>query len=285
MKLPENSKTQLSADTIYLGKKTSITKFQLEDEIENLYTTRSCPTGYKEKELKKSTNEELLSLRDMTFEYLKFRSSKTRNVEFIHLVKRINSELSERGLNTNITITYPEYAKSKELCNTVFSGEYTLTKKLASCLRDIEIDLLQSDGMSQFFSDSDIKYLKSKERNFLICTKYFTVKPPKKMSIPDFLNDKPEKVDHEEENSLSLSEHTTTKGFSKQSNINDLLKLTSSTQMSSNISENKSENSDLSLPKINQVSNFVNTNNEKLVNKSSIFSSLQELQEFENLFK
>ena len=54
--LSKETETKQIGDTtktnIFLTKKTYMTKHQVEDEIENLYTTRSCPTGYKESELK-----------------------------------------------------------------------------------------------------------------------------------------------------------------------------------------------------------------------------------------
>ena len=75
----------------------------LEDQIKELKTTRSCPTGYSDNELKSTSTIELLHLRKATYEYLNLKSTKTRNVQFILLVKRINKELERRGVNIPIS--------------------------------------------------------------------------------------------------------------------------------------------------------------------------------------
>jgi len=178
----------------FLNKKTFLTQTQVENEIENLYTTRSCPTGYKERELKNCTTEELQNLRKITFEYLKFRSSKTRNVQFVHLVKRINKELEDRNVNTNMSLCLLEYSKSMENNNTIFSGEYTLTKKLSNSNSNASECSLE-DLIDSSFSDSNLLYsaqerkLKEKEKKYIINTKYFTVKPKGNLEIPSYLLD------------------------------------------------------------------------------------------------
>lgn len=75
----------------------------LEDQIKELRTTRSCPTGYSDCELRSTSTIELLHLRKETYEYLNLKSSKTRNVQFILLVQRINKELDRRNINIPIS--------------------------------------------------------------------------------------------------------------------------------------------------------------------------------------
>lgn len=186
----EESKAKLF-DQTYLNKKTYLTKNQVENDLENLYTTRSCPTGYKERELKNCSTDELQNLRKITFEYLKFRSSKTRNVQFVHLVKRINKELQDRKVNTNMTLLLSEYLKSNEVNNTIFSGEYTLTKKLSNfdgsdCgFGDSMLDEL----LDPSYCDSKFDKIYEREKKCVIFTKYFTLKPKKKLEIPSFFCD------------------------------------------------------------------------------------------------
>lgn len=190
----------IEGDTIkinsFLTKKTYMTKHQVEDEIENLYTTRSCPTGYKESELRSSTVEELLNLRKITFEYLKYRSSKTRNVQFIYLIKRINMELSERKINTNMTMVIPEYAKTNEsLNNTINSGEYTLTKKISNNDGDKKLgkdkfeDLYDLSFSGDLWNNITEKKDKEKEKKFVIHTKYFSMKTKGKLQVPQLFQD------------------------------------------------------------------------------------------------
>lgn len=93
MKLPGNDET---IKTNMLNQK------MLEDQIEELQTTRSCPTGYFDCELKKTATVELLYLRKSLYEYLNGKSKKTRNLQFIHLIKRINKELTDRNVNIPI---------------------------------------------------------------------------------------------------------------------------------------------------------------------------------------
>jgi hypothetical protein len=169
-----------------------LTKHQVEDEIENLYTTRSCPTGYKESELRSSTVEELLNLRKITFEYLKYRSSKTRNVQFIYLIKRINMELSERKINTNMTMVIPEYAKTNESSNnTIISGEYTLTKKINETdkKKDPFEDLYDLSFSGDLWNNITEKKDKEKEKKYVIHTKYFSMKTKGKLSVPQSFQD------------------------------------------------------------------------------------------------
>lgn len=160
-----------------------LTKNQVENEIENLYTTRSCPTGFEEEELKDCTNEELINLRNMTFEYLKFRSSKTRNVQFVHLVKRINQELFKRKVDTSLVLSCPEYSKSTVSCNTIYGGEYTLTKRVGS---------FNEATYPKSTSESSMGSIESKpprEKCYVIFTKYFTVKAVDELKIPSFIHD------------------------------------------------------------------------------------------------
>jgi hypothetical protein len=163
-----------------------LTKNQVENEIENLYTTRSCPTGYKEQELKNCSIEELINLRSMTFEYLKFRSSKTRNVQFVHLIKRINQELFKRNVDTSLVLSCPEYSKSTVSLNTIFGGEYTLTKRLSQVNAD------NTQSQPKLNSESSIGSTDSKsprEKCYVIFTKYFTVKAVDEVKIPSFIHD------------------------------------------------------------------------------------------------
>jgi len=200
--LSKETETKQIGDTtktnIFLTKKTYMTKHQVEDEIENLYTTRSCPTGYKESELKSSTTDELLNLRKITFEYLKYRSSKTRNVQFIYLIKRINGELSDRKINTNMTMIIPEYAKTNESTNnTINSGEYTLTKKITNNTDNEQksnnqfedlYDLSLGDLWNNIPEKTEKKD-KEKEKKFVIHTKYFSLKTKGKLQVPQLFQD------------------------------------------------------------------------------------------------
>jgi hypothetical protein len=161
-----------------------LTKNQVENEIENLYTTRSCPTGYEEEELKNCTNEELINLRNMTFEYLKFRSSKTRNVQFVHLIKRINQELFKRKVDTSLVLSCPEYSKSTVSCNTIYGGEYTLTRRSGPNITEPIVPKSISES-----SMGSIESKPPREKCYVIFTKYFTVKAVEEIKIPNFIHD------------------------------------------------------------------------------------------------
>lgn len=79
-----------------------INQQMLEDNIEKIETTRSCPTGFFNKELKKTSTVELLHIRRSAYEYLNAKSQKTKNLEFVYLIKRINKELKNRNINVPI---------------------------------------------------------------------------------------------------------------------------------------------------------------------------------------
>lgn len=88
-----------------------INSSMLEDQIKQLKTTRSCPTGFSDQELKSTATIELLHLRKTTYQYLNLKSSKTRNVQFILLIQRINKELMRR--NVYIPVSSIEEASIK----------------------------------------------------------------------------------------------------------------------------------------------------------------------------
>lgn len=161
----------------------------LENEIQELETTRSCPTGYSKRELRNTETIELLHLRKTTYEYLNLRSSKTRNAEFIYLVKRINRELERRKINipvsqidtnnidkllnasskdskeciSNILKEFNDYA---ELLNKTDKGEYCyLARKRGASTKEIVID------------------------NFAICNSHFGIAKTSENLMPGFLQD------------------------------------------------------------------------------------------------
>lgn len=211
---------------IYSKSKTYLTSKQVENQIETLKTSRSCPTGYSERELRACSNEELLNLRNLTFEYLKNRSSKTRNVQFIHLIKRINAELNLRNIDTHISLQEMDYTKTSKLFNTDFCGEYTLNNKqpkidknydfadIASSLND-NINSVETSttyntnkALSSNININNINnknqgkssLRKKRDRNYVINTKYFTIRSANQLEIPSFLHDlentKPNKPIH-----------------------------------------------------------------------------------------
>lgn len=188
-------------------KKSCFTHNKVESEIENLSTTRSCPTGFASQELKRCSIKELLNLRRITFEYLKYRSSKTRNVQFIHLIKRINKELSERDCYDDNDFSLYDYSRIDEFSEYInvnnericINGSYKLIKK-ANSEKNNEIDEnnnlnLNSDNDSSTLesknkSNDRFSYkLKNKNLSYIINTKFFTIQPKKPITIPDFLND------------------------------------------------------------------------------------------------
>lgn len=178
-----SEKPKLFESSTIVKQKKYLTKTQVENEIENLYTTRSCPTGYEEEEIKNCTNEELINLRNMTFEYLKYRSSKTRNVQFVHLIKRLNQELIMRKVDTNLILNSNDYSKSTVSFNTIYGGEYTLTRRSGSS---------NAEGSCKSTSESSMGSNDSKparEKSYIIFTKYFTVKALQEIKIPSFIHD------------------------------------------------------------------------------------------------
>jgi len=167
-----------------------LTPTEVEIEVENMCTSRSCPTGYKENELKDCSTIELLNLRKITFEYLRFRSSKTRNVQFVFLIKRINKELSSRNVDCGENIRPLEYITvlNSNCSNNCIEGEYSLLKRKHANDR-----LGSSDGSEETCDNSSDH---SKNKHLSIFTKYFSfVNQPKKIEIPSFLHDKLDKFE------------------------------------------------------------------------------------------
>lgn len=186
-----------------LSKKQFITKNQLEKEISNLCTTRSCPTGFKEKELKQSLTEDLLNLRKLTFEYLKFRSNKTRNVEFVHLIKRINQELKERGESTNLQLDSNEFKKINEKIITEGSkimGSYDLVK-VNNQINSLSIADKKSCTESNKFKPSQIFYKPLYISNTFLC--YCSLNMT---LIPTLYNDKEEEDNKKADDNDSIYE-------------------------------------------------------------------------------
>lgn len=164
-----------------------LNEHMLEKKIEKLETTRSCPTGYFNSELKGTSTIELLHLRKTLFEYLSIKSQKTRNLEFIYLIKRINKELSNRGIKTPI-------------------GDIISFEKSNNC------NLSQFDEVSEFLNTrqdekflGEYCYLARKRtqnleeecfENLIITTHYFGINKMIPLSvIPDFIQDKNIKED------------------------------------------------------------------------------------------
>lgn len=154
----------------------------IESQIRKYKLTRSCPTGFDNEELSRTSTLELLHLRKSVYEYLNFKSVKTRNIQFIALVKRINEELERRNVKVPISITL--HKKCRKL-NKIKAEEQELIN---------EIDMLLSKGEAE-----EHCYL-LKKRNFdrgntefdqaaLISTKHFSIKSSKKLNVPDFLQD------------------------------------------------------------------------------------------------
>lgn len=153
-----------------------INQKMLENQIEELETTRSCPTGYFDCELKSTATLELLYLRKSLYEYLKLKSRKTRNLQFIHLIKRINKELKSRKVE--IPICDMEYANS---------------------LKDFdEISIYLNSSLSSY--EGEYCYLARKQsnslskdqyvENFIISTNYFSFSSfLPNTAIPNFIQD------------------------------------------------------------------------------------------------
>lgn len=168
----------------------------LEDQIEELETTRSCPTGYSSRELRSTETIELLHLRKTTFEYLNLRSSKTRNVEFVHLVKRINKELERRKVNIPVSQIN---LKNEE------SHSVSLAKAAennSNMLDEINnyVLLLQNADKGEYCYLARKRGASSKEiviDNLAICNSHFNIAKISENSIPEFLQDnlpKPDKM-------------------------------------------------------------------------------------------
>lgn len=157
----------------------------LEDQIKELRTTRSCPTGYSEQELRSTSTVELLYLRKTTYEYLNLKSSKTRNVQFILLVQRINKELMRRNVYIPVTcidrgsyegiasaqdnksVEFDEVSHYIQNINNQDNGEYCyLTRK-----RGIKSNRLILDSI-------------------VICNSHFSITKHSERKIPEFLDDK-----------------------------------------------------------------------------------------------
>jgi len=164
---------------------------------------RSCPTGFNEEELSSMSTIEIISLRKTTLEYLKTKSLKSRNKEFVFLLKRISEELTKRNY----------FKKSLNLQKNLV-GEYThkINKTDPVCPQKYHIsDISSTSGSSLSANDID-KTGQSPVNKNLISTKFFSIYSQdiyneitniykkgnaidiKSLSFPQFLND----FEHEE---------------------------------------------------------------------------------------
>lgn len=158
---------KLPAQDEHFFKPTIINHQMLENKIEKLETTRSCPTGFFNRELKANSTLELLHLRRSIFEYLSVKSQKTRNLEFVHLIKRINKELKNRNVNVPIcNIKKPKEKTNYDEVSTYlyskqgqYNGEYCYLARRRSndsvedeCLKNTIIST-QFFGFRNFFPD------------------------------------------------------------------------------------------------------------------------------------
>lgn len=173
----------------------------LEDQITELKTTRSCPTGYSEKELRGTETIELLHLRKTTYEYLNLRSSKTRNAEFIYLVKRINKELERRKVN--IPVSQIDISNNKpQAMNPKKALDYN-----TSMLDEINhyVQLLNNEDKGEYCYLARKRGVSSKELvidNFAICNTHFNIEKMSENHIPDFLQDRMPKKEKVSKNSF-----------------------------------------------------------------------------------
>lgn len=138
--------------------------------VENLDTCRSCPTGFYEGELKNTSTIELLHLRKSIYDYLNHKSTKTRNVQFIYLLKRINKELTKR----NVKLPY-FVLLSKEL-----------SMQLQPIIEKEHIYLMKKRKLMNFenLDGFDFSLVISNQNFSVVCNM------PNIPGIPDFLNDK-----------------------------------------------------------------------------------------------
>lgn len=160
----------------------------LEDHINLLKTTRSCPTGYNASELRETSTVELLYLRKTTYEYLNLKALKTRNAQFIRLVERINRELESRKVNIpiskietitdNSAISIPSFNKGKIVFDEVNHYIQTFNQAIQEyCYlthkrRNTSIDQMPDDSSSM-----------------ILCNSHFTISNQSQRTIPQFLQD------------------------------------------------------------------------------------------------
>lgn len=161
----------------------------LEDEICELKTSRSCPTGYSMKELKNSDTLELLHLRKTTYEYLNLRSSKTRNAEFIFLVKRINKELERRKIN--VPVTKVDFSDEKLLSNNYKKVGDPLPNAFDEISNYLQM-YQKNDKGGEYCYLARKRGTSNKEivlDNLAICNSHFKIAKNSQNFIPDFLQD------------------------------------------------------------------------------------------------
>lgn len=154
-------------------------------QLKQLPTMRSCPTGYDKMELETMPTLELLHLRKTTYEYLKLKSSKTRNSQFVELVRRINKELHRRSINIPVSINdqelakhcYSENSKNKVSFDELIHYTQILNKRSIGeyCYLTIKRGKVSS---KELILDS-----------MVLCNSHFQISSSYQQSFPQFLHD------------------------------------------------------------------------------------------------
>lgn len=194
-----------------------ISSSMLENQIKDLKMTRSCPTGYDEREIRGSPTVELLHLRKTAFEYLNMKSSKTRNIQFVLLVGRINKELERRKVNipvsslennfsciptSNCEGDFDEISHYMQNLNRSDKGEYCfLTQKIGYASKELVLD------------------------SMVLCNSHFSFSKYPQTCFPSFLHDrlKDQVLMNKSSSSLEFCNTSTTE-VSKDTDISTLYK-------------------------------------------------------------
>lgn len=159
----------------------------LENQIKELKTTRSCPTGYSDSELKSTSTIELLHLRKETYEYLNLKSSKTRNVQFILLVQRINKELERRNVNIPIS-TINIISNGVSTSNTIKSKSKVKFDEISHYMQ-----IINDRNKGEYCYLTRKRGVKSTQLvldSVVLCNSHFSITKNKEKEIPEFLQDR-----------------------------------------------------------------------------------------------
>lgn len=168
---------------------------QTKSKLNQLETSRSCPTGFHKNELKRINSLELFHLRATTYEYLKTKASKTRNKQFIFLIERINNELIRRNQYIPIEEDKPERPTKTVIKSGADSGEYfTFLKRK----REGRVEYKRS-----YCSNGRTN------TNHSMQTVYFTLSSQEEVLFPDFLQEKLEKDKLAKQESYSFLNYST----------------------------------------------------------------------------
>lgn len=156
----------------------------IQDELSKLKTSRACPTGFNEKEIKRTMTLELIDLRKSIYEYLNGKACKTRNIEFVHLIKRISQELDRRNMKVPVSVARApiKSGPTNDLGNNMIDSLNIMLCQNISSEHSYLLKKRNKGNYNKFCFDE------------VISSNHFSLVSVAPLSVPSFLNDKLEAI-------------------------------------------------------------------------------------------